>query len=114
MALLIPDISLLRFLLLNKHASQKKHFSSKRELVVATKCDMLHNDTLVNLDSLYFKVMSRIGDHVPVVGTSARFGLGINRLVHVVRQMLFPEALVLMRPRAQAEIIHPHQLENFS
>jgi GTP-binding protein len=83
-----------------------KNFESRKELVIATKCDMLHRDTLVNLDSLYYRIRSRIGEHVPVVGTSARFGLGINRLVHHIRQQLFPDAIDLMRPRISAELVH--------
>ena len=83
-----------------------KNFESRKELVVATKCDMFHKDTLINLDSLFFKVRSRIGVDVAVVGTSARFGLGINRLVHHIRQLMFPDSIDLVRPRIHAEIVH--------
>lgn len=86
-------------------AFDPKHFDDRKELVIATKCDMLHKDTLINLDSLYFRVLSRIGDHVPVVGTSARFGLGIDRLVHQIRQLLYPSELGFARPRMPAQII---------
>ena len=87
-----------------------KYFDEKRELVIATKCDMLHKDTLINLDSLYFKVLSRIGDHVPVLGTSARFGLGINRLVHQIRQLLYPTAIGLARPRLPVQTVQANEI----
>jgi len=81
----------------------RKH--DRSELVVATKSDMLHQNSLVNLDSLFFRVQSRIGDHIPVIGTSARFGLGINRLVMQIRATLYPDQLEISRPRIPAEIL---------
>jgi GTP-binding protein len=83
------------------------NFDSRKELIVATKCDMLHRDTLINLDSLYFRVEARMDSHIPVVGTSARFGLGINRLVHQIRTLLFPSAVGFPRPRAPVEVLEP-------
>ena len=79
--------------------------SDRKELVIATKCDLLHKDTLLNLDSLYYKIRSRIGEEIPVVGTSARFGLGINRLVRELRTSFFPSEVALRRERVPAEFI---------
>ena len=86
------------------------NFNSRKELIVATKCDMLHRDTLVNLDSLHFRVRARMDSHIPVVGTSARFGLGINRLVHQIRTLLFPNAIGYPRPRAPVEVMESHSI----
>jgi len=57
-------------------------------IVVGTKCDALHKDALFNLDSLYYKVRARQGNNVLVLGTSARFGLGILRLVRSIRSLM--------------------------
>lgn len=81
------------------------HFDTRKEIVVATKCDALHKSTLVNLDSLYFRVKARLGDQIQVVGTSARFGLGINRLVQLIRSGLFPQDIGPVRERVPAEIV---------
>merc|ERR1712190_396054 len=62
-------------------------------MVVGTKCDALHQDALFHLDSLYFRLGARYGKEVPVVGTSARFGLGLTRLVRTIRGLVFPDAL---------------------
>lgn len=88
-----------------------KYFRERRELVVATKCDMLHRDSLLNLDSLFFKVRARMGDGVPVVGTSARFGLGINQLVYQMREILYPRSVALARPRLPAEVVLNSQIQ---
>jgi Obg family GTPase CgtA len=78
----------------------------RSEIIVATKCDMLHNDTLVKLDSLFYRVQSRLGNDIPVVGTSARFGLGINTLVKQIRSSLYPQEIGFPTPRTPAEIIN--------
>eukprot|EP00811_Abedinium_folium_P026226 NODE_3831_length_1977_cov_14.283784.p1 GENE.NODE_3831_length_1977_cov_14.283784~~NODE_3831_length_1977_cov_14.283784.p1 ORF type:complete len:533 (+),score=158.92 NODE_3831_length_1977_cov_14.283784:94-1692(+) len=76
--------------------------ADKPWMVVGTKCDMLHRDALFHLDSLYYRLRARYGAEVPVVGTSARFGLGLTRLVQTIRDLLFPTALdVLRRTPAQ-------------
>merc|ERR1712178_227276 len=67
--------------------------SEKPWMVVGTKCDSLHRDSLFHLDSLHFRLRARYGADVPVVGTSARFGLGLTRLVRTIRELIFPEAL---------------------
>lgn len=87
----------------------KAYNGERPELVVATKCDLLHKDSLLNLDSLFFKIRSQIGEEIPVVGTSARFGLGINRLVHQIRQQLFPNQILHARPRVPAEVVDNSQ-----
>jgi GTPase involved in cell partitioning and DNA repair len=87
----------------------KAYNGERTELVVATKCDLLHKDSLLNLDSLFFKIRSQIGEEIPVVGTSARFGLGINRLVHQIRQQLFPNQILHTRPRVPAEVVDNSQ-----
>jgi Obg family GTPase CgtA len=88
-----------------------KYFAQRRELVVATKCDMLHRDSLINLDSLFFRVRARLGPDVPVVGTSARFGLGISRLVYQIRELLYPNAVGLARPRVPADLLVNSQIQ---
>ncbi len=62
-------------------------------VVVGTKCDMLHRDALYNLDSLYFRLRAKHPDCI-VLGVSARFGLGIDRLVNVLRQLVHPDMLL--------------------
>jgi len=62
-------------------------------MVIGTKCDSLHRDALFHLDSLHFRLRARYGREVPVVGTSARFGLGLTRLVRTLRQLLYPDLL---------------------
>lgn len=61
--------------------------AGKPFIVVGTKCDALHKDALFNLDSLYYRLHARQGD-VLCVGTSARFGLGILRLVRSIRSLM--------------------------
>ena len=78
---------------------------SRKEIIIATKCDMLHKDTLVNLDSLHYRVQARMGSDIPVVGTSARFGLGINHLVHQMRSCLYPTDLEMVREPVPGEVI---------
>jgi len=65
-------------------------------MVVGTKCDALHRDAMFHLDSLHFRLRARYGD-IPVVGTSARFGLGLTRLVRTLRQLLYPDLLEARR-----------------
>ena len=67
--------------------------NERKEVIIATKCDLLHNNENWTeiLDSLAFKSMARWG--VPVIGTSARFGLGIRPLVAEIRATLFPQSL---------------------
>lgn len=77
---------------------------TKPELVVATKCDMLHRHSLLNLDSLYFRVRAIYPD-IQVVGTSARFGLGMDRVVELLRELLTPSNLVDAR-RVPAQYLH--------
>ena len=82
-----------------------ENFRGRKEMIVATKCDNLHKDSLIKLDSLFFRARARIGDQLPVVGTSARFGLGINRLVQLVRKSLYPDDLTFARRRDAAEYL---------
>ena len=86
------------------HAFDQGKFPRK-EIIVATKCDMLHKDTLMTLDSLYFRVQSRLGPHIPIVGTSARFGLGISRLVDQMRRTLYPSEVDVKKAPVPAEIL---------
>ncbi|KAF4649684.1 GTP-binding protein 10, partial [Perkinsus olseni] len=65
----------------------------RKWIVCATMCDMLHKDSLFQLDSLYFRLRARFPE-VVVMGTSARFGLGIRRLIDEIRTQLYPDALV--------------------
>merc|ERR1712232_99533 len=65
-------------------------------LVVGTKCDALHRDALFHLDSLYARLRARHGCEVPVVGTSSRFGLGLTRLVRMIRDLVYPDTLELV------------------
>ena len=108
-----PEVDpFMQFELLRKEVAgyDPMNFSARKELIVATKCDKLHRDTLINLDSLYFRVKARISEQIPVVGTSARFGLGINRLVSEIRQMLYPNVVGFPRPRAPVEILEQPSL----
>lgn len=76
-------------------------------MVVGTKCDALHRDALFHLDSLHFRLRARYGREIPVVGTSARFGLGLTRLVRVIRQLIYPESLEAVR-RVPVETLDTH------
>ena len=69
----------------------------RRWIIVGTKCDMLHCDTLFNLDSLNFRVKSRIGEDIDVIGTSARFGIGVKDVVHALRKILFPNDIICVQ-----------------
>jgi GTP-binding protein len=82
----------------------------RREMIVATKCDMLHKDSLMHLDSLYYRVQARLGPDIPVVGTSARFGLGINRLVQEMRNCLYPTEIDMVKDPVPGEIIKTNEL----
>ena len=88
----------------------KKH--PRSEMVIATKFDLLHKDSLVRLDSLYYRVQARIGPDIPVVGTSARFGLGINHLVHQIRKCLYPTDLQMMRQPVPGEVVHNTEIDS--
>ncbi|CAI7718781.1 GTP-binding protein Obg2, putative [Plasmodium vivax] len=65
-------------------------YLKKKELVVATKCDMLHKNALLNLDSLYFRLQN-LFPHIEVIGTSAKFGLGIKLLSRKIRELIYPQ-----------------------
>ncbi|KEG00898.1 hypothetical protein YYE_04344 [Plasmodium vinckei vinckei] len=65
-------------------------YLKKKELVVATKCDMLHKNTLLNLDSLYIR-LKHIFPDIEVIGTSAKFGLGIKLLSRKIRELIYPQ-----------------------
>jgi GTPase len=83
----------------------------RKEFIIGTKCDMLQRDTLMKLDSLFYRVNSNIGPEVPVVGTSARFGLGVDRLVKTIRDTLYPTQLVLgSTPRFEPQQAAPDKL----
>ncbi|CAJ1332589.1 unnamed protein product [Effrenium voratum] len=62
-------------------------------MVIGTKCDMLHRDPLFHLDSLFYRLRARYDDEIPVIGTSARFGLGLTRAVRTIRQLIYPDML---------------------
>mmetsp|Transcript_7358 Transcript_7358/g.15753 ORF Transcript_7358/g.15753 Transcript_7358/m.15753 type:complete len:218 (+) Transcript_7358:1-654(+) len=86
----VADLEMLR-----KETNAYTEFNeAKPWMVIGTKCDMLHRDTLFNLDSLHFRTKARYGTDVPVVGTSARFGLGIERVVSTIRQLLYPDLIL--------------------
>ncbi|PHJ24200.1 gtp-binding protein [Cystoisospora suis] len=74
----------------------------KKELIIATKCDALHRGALYHLDSLFFRLKNRFPD-IPVIGTSARFGLGLQEAVTVIRQLLGPEDWLVKQRRVQME-----------
>ncbi|GAB65151.1 GTP-binding protein [Plasmodium cynomolgi strain B] len=73
-------------------------YLKKKELVVATKCDMLHKNALLNLDSLYFRLQN-LFPHIEVIGTSAKFGLGIKLLSRKIRDLIYPQ-----------DILHSHKM----
>ncbi|CAD2101252.1 GTP-binding protein, putative [Plasmodium vinckei] len=68
-------------------------YLKKKELVVATKCDMLHKNTLLNLDSLYIR-LKHIFPDIEVIGTSAKFGLGIKLLSRKIRELIYPQYIL--------------------
>lgn len=83
----------------------------KREMIVGTKCDMLHRHSLFNLDSLYFRLKATHPD-IPIVGVSARFGLGLDRLVTTIRQQVYPDLLERtsrMHVQPIENVLHPSQ-----
>uniref|UniRef100_A0A0G4F0J7 OBG-type G domain-containing protein n=1 Tax=Chromera velia CCMP2878 TaxID=1169474 RepID=A0A0G4F0J7_9ALVE len=65
---------------------------TKNEMVVMTKCDCLHKDVLFQLDSLHFRLKEQL-PHIQVLGTSARFGLGISEAASAVRSLTFPDGM---------------------
>eukprot|EP00920_Eleutheroschizon_duboscqi_P042474 GHVT01101415.1.p2 GENE.GHVT01101415.1~~GHVT01101415.1.p2 ORF type:complete len:162 (+),score=31.44 GHVT01101415.1:1281-1766(+) len=84
--------------------------AKKKELIIATKCDMLHLDPLYHLDSLHYRLKAKWPD-IQVVGTSARFGLGLARVATTIRRLLHPDQLVnVHRVKAQplADILLPN------
>eukprot|EP00397_Hematodinium_sp_SG-2012_P051185 GEMP01059857.1.p1 GENE.GEMP01059857.1~~GEMP01059857.1.p1 ORF type:complete len:421 (-),score=46.68 GEMP01059857.1:45-1307(-) len=78
--------------------------AGKPFIVVGTKCDALHKDALFNLDSLYYRLQARQGG-VLCIGTSARFGLGILRLVRSIRSLM-EGTLGPASPRFPAKVGH--------
>ncbi|SCM04963.1 GTP-binding protein, putative [Plasmodium chabaudi adami] len=68
-------------------------YLKKKELVVATKCDMLHKNTLLNLDSMYIR-LKHIFPDIEVIGTSAKFGLGIKLLSRKIRELIYPQYIL--------------------
>lgn len=71
-----------------------RFFNERKFLVVGTKCDALNKDALFRLDSLHYRLQSRVDSDAVVVGVSARFGLGIKELVDELRHLLYPEAVI--------------------
>ncbi|CBZ52880.1 putative GTP-binding protein [Neospora caninum Liverpool] len=80
----------------------RKDNEGKKELVLATKCDALHRGSLYHLDSLYYRLRSQYPD-IPIVGVSARFGLGLQEAVSTIRQLLGPEDWLVKERRVQME-----------
>lgn len=77
-------------------------------MVVGTKCDALHKDPLFHLDSLHFRLRAHYGVEVPVVGCSARFGLGLTRVVQTIRRLIYPDQPDLVsRVPAQPYVARP-------
>ncbi|ANQ06825.1 Uncharacterized protein PCOAH_00010560 [Plasmodium coatneyi] len=87
-------------------------YLKKKELVVATKCDMLHKNALLNLDSLYFRLQN-LFPHIEVIGTSAKFGLGIKLLSRKIRELIYPQH-VLMSHKMYAKNIEDYVIPTHS
>ncbi|SOV22324.1 GTP-binding protein, putative [Plasmodium sp. DRC-Itaito] len=85
----IKQIKMLR----NELFLYNPEYLNKKELVVATKCDMLHKNSLFNLDSLYYR-LKNIFPHIEVIGTSAKFGLGIKLLSKKIREIIYPQHIL--------------------
>ncbi|SOS78141.1 GTP-binding protein, putative [Plasmodium sp. gorilla clade G1] len=85
----IKQIKMLR----NELFLYNPEYLNKKELVVATKCDMLHKNSLFNLDSLYYRLRN-IFPHIEVIGTSAKFGLGIKLLSRKIRELIYPQHIL--------------------
>ncbi|SOV75676.1 GTP-binding protein, putative [Plasmodium sp. gorilla clade G3] len=85
----IKQIKMLR----NELFLYNPEYLNKKELVVATKCDMLHKNSLFNLDSLYYR-LKNIFPHIEVIGTSAKFGLGIKLLSRKIRELIYPQHIL--------------------
>ncbi|SPJ09962.1 GTP-binding protein, putative [Plasmodium sp. DRC-Itaito] len=85
----IKQIKMLR----NELFLYNQEYLNKKELVVATKCDMLHKNSLFNLDSLYYR-LKNIFPHIEVIGTSAKFGLGIKLLSKKIRELIYPQHIL--------------------
>ncbi|KFH15252.1 GTP-binding protein, partial [Toxoplasma gondii MAS] len=80
----------------------RKDNEGKKELVIATKCDALHRGSLYHLDSLYYRMRNQFPE-IPIVGVSARFGLGLQEAVSTIRQLLGPEDWLVKERRVQME-----------
>ncbi|KEP66301.1 UNVERIFIED_CONTAM: GTP-binding protein [Hammondia hammondi] len=80
----------------------RKDNEGKKELVIATKCDALHRGSLYHLDSLYHRLRNQFPE-IPIVGVSARFGLGLQEAVSTIRQLLGPEDWLVKERRVQME-----------
>lgn len=78
-------------------------FSERKWLVVGTKCDLLHRDTLFHLDSLQIQIRAELDPEAQVVGISARFGLGIRQLVKAIRKSIRPDDFSIASYSARAE-----------
>ncbi|XP_952264.1 GTP-binding protein, putative [Theileria annulata] len=70
-------------------SGSKTFVDSKLEMIIMTKCDMIHRNTLFNLDSLYYKLLDSQPE-IPVVATSATHRLGLDRCVRTIRDLLYP------------------------
>ncbi|PFH33339.1 GTP-binding protein [Besnoitia besnoiti] len=93
----------------------RKDNEGKKELIIATKCDALHRGSLYHLDSLYYRLRSQYPE-IPIVGVSARFGLGLQEAVSTIRQLLGPEDWLVKERRVQMdesweEFLLPNQAE---
>ncbi|GAW79662.1 GTP-binding protein [Plasmodium gonderi] len=87
-------------------------YLKKKELVVATKCDMLHKNTLLNLDSLYFRLKNFL-PHIEVIGTSAKFGLGIKLLSRKIRELIYPQ-YILQNHKLYAKNIEDYVIPTYN
>ncbi len=85
-----------QFLRLRKEAIDFDPLNAEKPfIIVGTKGDMLHKDSLFNLDSLFFRWQGKgfTRSNSDVVGVSARFGLGMSTLVRVIRSLLQNDSL---------------------
>lgn len=89
-----------------------KDFLKKKELVVATKCEMLHKNSLLNLDSLYYRLQN-VFPHMEVIGTSAKFGLGIKLLSRKIRELIYPQ-YVLQNEKWYAKNIEDYVIPTYT
>lgn len=82
--------------------------AQKPWMVIGTKCDALHRDALYHLDSLHFRLRARHGLEIPIIGTSSRFGLGLERLVRAIRQLIYPDLLEANRRLPAERFVTQH------